>query len=58
MGTEGVPVVAQQLASPTSIHENVGSIPGLTHWDKDLAFCELWCRSHTQLRSGIAVAVL
>jgi len=26
----GVPVVAQQLKSPTSIHEDLGSIPGLT----------------------------
>ena len=26
---EGVPVVAQLLANPTSIHEDVGSIPGL-----------------------------
>ena len=24
-----VPVVAQQVKDPTSIHENVGSIPGL-----------------------------
>ena len=26
---EGVPVVAQQVKNPASIHENVGSIPGL-----------------------------
>jgi len=25
----GVPVMAQQLANPTSIHEDPGSIPGL-----------------------------
>ena len=32
----GVPVVAQQVENPTIIHEDVGSIPGLTHWVKDL----------------------
>ena len=33
----GVPIVAQQLTNPTSIHENMGSIPGLTLWVKDPA---------------------
>ena len=31
----GVPVVAQQLTNPTSIHEDVDSIPVLTQWVKD-----------------------
>ena len=36
----GVPTVAQQVTNPTSIHEDVGSIPGLTQWVKDLAWIQ------------------
>ena len=37
-GNLGVPcVVAQQIMNPTSIYEDSGSIPGLTHWVKDQA---------------------
>ena len=30
-----VPIVVQWLTNPTSIHEDVGSIPGLFPWVKD-----------------------
>ena len=35
---EGVSVVAQQVKDLTSLCEEVGVIPGLTQWVKDLLF--------------------
>ena len=31
----GVPIVAQGVKNPTSIHEDMGSIPDLVQWSKD-----------------------
>lgn len=32
-----VPVMAHQMMNPNRIHENMGLIPGFTHWVKDQA---------------------
>ena len=34
---KGVPIVVQWVVNPISIHEEVGSIPGLPQWVKDPA---------------------
>ena len=35
--------MAQQLMNPTSIHKDLGSIPGLTQWVKDLVLLRVSC---------------
>ena len=42
----------------TSIYEDSGSIPGLSQWSKIWRCCEQWYRLQTQLRFGVAMAMV
>ena len=40
----GVPIVAQWVKNPTSIHEDASLLPGLVQGVKDPVLLWLWCR--------------
>ena len=39
--SRGVPIVALWVKNPTSIHEDVGLIPSLAQWVKDLVLLQI-----------------
>ena len=50
----GVPIVAQQVMNPTSVHEDVSSIPSLAQGVKDQLCCEMWYRPSAALIQPLA----
>ena len=54
----GVPFVAKQVKTLTSIHKDAGYIPGLAQWVKDLALPLAVIWSQMQLGSGVTLAVV
>ena len=36
--------MARWVMNPSSVHEDVGLVPGLAQWVKELALLWLWCR--------------
>ena len=53
----GVPVVAAVEMNPTRNHEVAGSILASLNGLKIRRCREVWCRSQTWLKSGVAMAV-
>ena len=54
-----VPVVAQQIKNPISIHEDVGLIPGLPQWVKDPALLQAAVQVKTAAQiSSVAMAMM
>ena len=49
--------MAQQVKIPARLHENAGSIPGLTQWVKGSGVAVSFSMSQMQLASHVAVAV-
>ena len=49
--------MAQLVKNPTSKHEHVGLIPGLTQWVKDPVVAWTAMQVEDMARAGIAVAV-